>query len=88
MADLEWHVMLGTRDPADLVVGRVESVDETGITVTRLEQGATFNEGLPVWVSWHDVIYLAMSGPDRDADLFDRADGWTGERPLDQEMTT
>lgn len=81
---LEWHVMLGTRDPADMVVGRVEGVDETGITVTPMAPDAAAPTGSTVYVSWAQVIYLAMSGPDRDGDLFDRAGSWAGE-PVAQE---
>jgi hypothetical protein len=71
MSDLEWHVMLGTTGPERRLVGRVESVDRDGITLTPLRYG-----GGEVHVPWDDVVYLVQSGPDRDAELFAALDEW------------
>lgn len=71
MPDLEWHVMLGTTGPERRLVGRVESVDKDGITLTPLRE-----TGGEVFIRWDDVVYLMQSGPDRDPDLFAAMDRW------------
>lgn len=73
MPELEWHVMLGASDPNRRLVGRVESVDRDGITLTPLRDG-----GDEVFVRWDDVVYLMQCGPDRDGELFAALDQWPG----------
>ena len=73
MPDLEWHVMLGATGPERRVVGRVESVNSEGITLTPL-RGADGE----MFVPWEDVVYLMQSGPDRDGELFEALEAWHG----------
>jgi hypothetical protein len=75
---LEWHVMLGTRDPSERVVGLVEAVNEVGITVTRLDRELGPVAGDERFLRWDEIVLLMMCGPDRDDDLFAAADSWEG----------
>ena len=77
---IEWHVMIGTADPLRRLVGLVEAVDEMGITVARMDEGAERIPGTEVRVGWEDVVRLMQSGPDRDDELFAAESVWRGRR--------